>query len=125
MAIDRDAVRQQIEAAKKRQAGGPAQRFPKRKSTNIRIIGFPDAEGKEQFARTVVMFRKAANNKETVLDRQQTYGAPCAATRIHEQAQADGVESPFSRRQTQYFVNGIDISQKQPVVKVWALPTTV
>lgn len=119
MAIDRDAMREQLAKAKAARNQGFAQRL-KDGTTNLRVLEFVDDTGNPQFARTVSQFRFASDTKKTILDRQRTFGASCAATKLHE-----GNESPFQRRQTTYYVNAINIDKTPHKMEIFSLPTSV
>lgn len=125
MAINREAIRKQIEDAKKRRSGGFVQFLNKTGPTLLRILPFNDADGNEQFARTVAHYRYAGEGNKEILDRQGTFGATCAASIIHNSAKDDGGESPFQRRQISYYVNAYDTSKQGSPIKIYKLPTTV
>lgn len=121
MAIDREALKSQVDDNKARRAAVGVQYIKKDETRNLRVLEFenPDKPGSHLFSRTVVHFR-VGDGKQTVLDRKSTFGAPCIGSKLYEQNRGS-----IQRRQTQYYINAIDLDKDENKVEIFALPTSV
>ncbi len=125
MAINREALKKTLADNKARREAGNIRYIGEGKTVNLRVLEFVDENGESQFARTVVHFRRSAQNKDNIINRQKTFGASCACTRLAEMLAESGEPSPFQNQQTRYYVNAINVDQNPPKVEIWALPTSV
>lgn len=121
MVVDRDTLRRETEEAKAQM--GKVRFLKKNATTHLRIVEFTDSGGVVRFHRRVVQHRDASGKKVVGLCRVQTVEQPCVFCKVNEQAQDEGGD-PVFRRQTQYWVNGMDINESSPRMRLWALPAT-
>lgn len=125
MGINLQGLKAAINANKTRRAAAGQVNFLKAGTTNLRILPFLPAGAEfTEFARPWHSF--VIDKKTDIVDRLQTFGAACVATKLEEMADAAGEASPFLRRRTQYLVNGILLDGKgSGEVKIWQIPTSI
>lgn len=124
MAVDRKAMQEEVQAAKERRAQGTIRWLKKDAVTNLRVLEFPDENGRVIFARAYARFQYPGG-KKSMMDRQRTYGLPCAATQVQDMADEGKMESPFDKRRTSFLVKAIDTDAKGSKIETWEIPMTV
>ena len=123
MAVNRDKVKRQM--AESKQRSGAFRFLPKDTTTALRIAEFEDADGDMAFARVLAEHRKkgSTGGKADGVCRLETFGQPCAFCKVNDESKGEGGDRIYDTKR-RYAVNGIDINEKQPAVKIWLLPVT-
>jgi hypothetical protein len=120
MAVDREALKKQMEKQKARSAGGKIRFLNKSGTTTLRLVGFKDEDGNEQFAREHHSWGRKGGQGQPITNRAMMFDKTDLIAKVLEKE----ADAPFKARVT-YICNGVDISQTKQEMKRWQLPATV